>query len=758
MIGGAGNDTLNGMGGIDTLTGGAGDDTYYVDSTDVVTEATSEGTDIVFSSVNHTLAANVERLTLEGTAISGTGNTLDNVLSGNDVNNTLSAGAGNDWLIGGIGADVLIGSTGDDWYFVDNVGDTATEAASAGTDSVFSSVGYTLLDNVENLLLSGVENLNGTGNASVNTLTGNSGNNILDGKAGADTALGGLGDDLYLVDNVSDVVTENASEGVDAVWSTANLTLANNVENGLLVNGTAATLTGNTLNNWLVGNTNANVIAAGAGDDTLDGGTGADTLTGGAGNDTYYVDNAGDVVTEALDEGTDAVFSTVNYTLTANVEDLTLTGSAITGTGNALNNKITGTSAVNTLVGGLGNDVLDGGAGADILNGGDGDDAYVVDNAGDAITETTGTDVVFTSLTYSLAGKAIENLWLTGTAAVNGTGNTSNNWIIGNNAVNVLTGDAGNDTLNGMGGIDSMIGGLGDDTYYVDDTADVVTEAASAGTDVVYSATNYTLATNVENLVLEGTNSVAGIGNTLNNSLTGNAAVNWMNGAAGDDILDGGASADWLIGGAGNDTFFVDNTDDLLTELAAEGTDLVKSSASNYALAAEVENLTLIGTAAINGKGNLLANTLTGNDASNTLDGLAGADVLAGGLGSDTYAFGRGYGADGITENDATAGTSDLLSFGADIAVDQLWFRHVGNNLEITVIGTSDVVTVNNWYAGAANHVEQFRTSNGSLLLDSAVENLVSAMASLSATPPAQTTLPASYQTSLAPVFAANWH
>ncbi|OBQ29546.1 MAG: furin, partial [Anabaena sp. MDT14b] len=178
---------------------------------------------------------------------------------------------------------------------------------------------------------------------------------------------------------------------------------------------------------------------------------------------------------------------------------LTLTETtAINGTGNALNNSITGNAADNVLTGGLGNDTLDGGAGADTMIGGLGNDSYYVDSTVDSTADiiienlNEGTDSVFSIINYTL-GNNLENLTLTGTTAISGTGNALNNSITGNARANLLTGGLGNDTLNGGAGADTMIGGLGNDSYYVDSTADIITENLNEGTDSVFSIINYTL-------------------------------------------------------------------------------------------------------------------------------------------------------------------------------------------------------------------------------------------------------------------------
>ena len=540
----------------------------------------------------------------------------NSTLQGLGGDDTLYGNDGNDILDGGAGNDYLSGNTGNDTYIVDNAGDIVVENADEGTDTVKSSVTYTLSDNVENLTLTGTAGRNGTGNALDNLLIGNSGNNVLDGGIGADTMTGGAGNDTYIVDNTGDVVTENANEGIDTVQSSITYILGENIEKLTLTGTDALDGTGNALNNTLTGNAANNI---------LDGSTGADTMIGGLGNDTYVVDNAGDVVkeTSVLSSEIDTVLSSITYTLGSKLENLTLTGtSAINGTGNNLNN---------TLAGNNENNVLNGGAGADQLLGGLGNDTYVVDNIDDVITENLdeGIDTIQSSVTYTLSDN-VDNLTLTGTAGRNGTGNSLDNLLIGNSGNNVLDGGIGADT---------MMGGLGNDTYIVDNTGDMVTENANEGTDRVQSSITYTLGDNIEKLTLTGTDALDGTGNALANTLAGNEA---------DNVLDGSTGADIMKGGAGNDTYVVDSSGDVVSEKANEGTDTVQSSIT-LTLSTNVENLTLTGTSAINGTGNSLSNTLIGNSEDNVLNGGAGADQLLGGLGNDTYVVDNVN--DVITEN-----------------------------------------------------------------------------------------------------------
>ncbi|UCV05668.1 beta strand repeat-containing protein [Dechloromonas denitrificans] len=634
------------------------------------------------------ITVSVQNLTLNGTTGADTlnGGAGNDTLNGQAGNDTLNGAAGNDILNGGTGNDTMVGASGNDTYVVDSATDVVTEALNEGTDLVQTSVTYTLAANVENLTLTGTTAINGTGNALDNVLTGNSanntltggnGNDTLDGGTGNDTMVGGLGDDVYVVNVSTDVVTEAASAGNDTVQSSVTLTLASNVENLVLTGTSAINGTGNTLNNVLTGNSAAN---------TLSGGTGADTMIGGAGNDTYVVDSTGDVVTENLNEGTDLVQSSVTTTLSANVENLTLTGTtAINGTGNALDNLLTGNSANNTLTGGDGNDTLDGGTGNDTMVGGLGNDTYVVNVSTDVVTEAAGAgnDTVQSGVTLTLAAN-VENLTLTGTTAINGTGNVLDNVLTGNSANNTLTGGDGNDTLDGGTGNDTMVGGLGDDVYVVNVSTDVVTEAASAGNDTIQSAVTLTLTSNVENLVLTGTTAINGTGNTLSNLVRGNTAINTLNGGTGNDILEGG------------------DGNDILTDTA--------------------------GTALFNGGSG--ADTLTGGASAEVFLGGLGNDTYTTAAGNDTILFNKGDGQDTF----ATGGTgSDVISLGGGITYADLVFTKATNDL-VLKIGATDQITFKDWYIGTpskpvaklqmiAEAMADFAAGGADPLKDQKVEN-----------------------------------
>ncbi len=425
-----------------------------------------------------------------------------------------------------------------------------------------------------------------------------------------------------VVDNAGDVVVELAGEGTDTVQSSIFYVLDGTLENLTLAGGAAIDGTGNDGDNLIAGNGVANSLTGGSGNDTLNGG-GADTLVGGVGNDLYVDDNPGDVVIELADEGTDTVQASASHTLSAHFENLVLTGgAAIYGTGNGLDNAITGNGAANR---------LDGGGGADTLIGGTGDDTYVVDDAGDVVTEAAGqgTDTVETGLSAYTLGANLENLAFTGSGDFAGTGNGLDNAITGGVGNDTLDGGAGADTLVGGVGDDVLADGSGDDVYVVDDAGDIVVEAAGEGVDLVRTDLSaLTLAANVENLTYTGTDSFAGTGNDLANVITGDI---------GSDTLDGGISADTLVGGSGDDVYVVDDAGDVVVEDAGEGVDLVRTGLSTLTLAANVQNLAYTGTAGFAGTGNGLANVIVGGIGNDTLDSAVGVDTLTGGTGGDRF-------------------------------------------------------------------------------------------------------------------------
>ncbi len=512
LIGGDGNSTLDGKAGADTMYGNLGDDTYYVDNiNDVVIEDYNEGIDTVRATVAYTLSDNVENLIIVSGAVAGTGNALDNYLTGSASANVLYGLGGNDTLDGAGGTDTLIGGLGDDTYIMATTGDVITENAGEGNDTILAGLTFSLANyaNVENLTLTGIGNFNATGNALDNILTGNGGNNTLNGGLGADALSGGMGNDTYIFDNAGDTAFENAGGGTDTLQSSISVSLVPaNIEIVTLTGSAAIDATGNAGVNTITGNSGVNILHGGDGDDTLDGGAGGnDTLYGeggndvlyssaagatmfggdgndimsggygteimygGAGNDTFAVYNATDTIVENQGEGIDTVISIISYTLTDNIENLTLNvygGGAVNGTGNDLDNLFYGSTGKNILTGLDGNDTFYGLGGNDTFIGGNGNDTYYVDTVAVATIENAGegTDTIYSSVTLSLALRDnVENLTLLGTGALKATGNALDNVLIGNSGNNTLDGGAGADTLYGDAGNDRLIGGADNDTF-----------------------------------------------------------------------------------------------------------------------------------------------------------------------------------------------------------------------------------------------------------------------------------------------------
>ena len=457
-----------------------------------------------------------------------------------------------------------------------------------------------------------------------------------------------LGADDYLISRLD----PNNRDAGDVNLSASNV---NNFVVG--EQGVNDIITGGSANDLIFGGTGNNDLVGGLGDDLLVGETGsddldsrlnaagddfedalgADTMVGGAGDDTYGVDDLLDVVVESANQGTDTVqtfMAALSLENMANVENLTYMGidaDQFLGTGNVLNNVITGGQLADTLSGLGGNDTLQGGLGADTMTGGDGSDVYEVDEAGDVVVETstltTDIDRVESDISYVL-GANVENLDLNGADAdINGTGNALNNIINGNDGVNQLFGGGGNDTLNGFDGNDLIDGGAGDDTI-------------NGGND--------------------SDNIIGGAGNDTINVGSGNDTIRYTASGFGADII---TNFD-ATGGTATTQDRIDLSALGITAANLATRVIESTSGGNTILTVRDANLATIGTIQINGISNAnidasdyilaapppaafgaptnAANTITGNAAANAINGLGGNDTLSGAGGNDVINGGEG--------------------------------------------------------------------------------------------------------------------
>lgn len=438
--GGPGDDVLDGGGGDDTLIGGPGADTLNGGS----------GMDTAsYAGALSGVFANLADASLNNNdALGDTYTSIEN-LTGTDFADTLTGDGGANILDGGAGIDAMFGGAGDDTYLIDTIGDKAYETPGQGADTVITSISYSLVGQyIENLILIGSANIDATGNSLNNTISGNDHNNRINGGAGVDIMHGGAGNDTYIVSQSGDKAFEQNGAGIDTVESSLRhySLIGQYIENLILTGSENISGNGNTLNNTIIGN---------AGDNSIDGRQGADILKGGAGNDFYYVDNIGDKVYEEKDQGYDILYSSLSYNLSGQyIESLTLKGDlSINGTGNSLDNWISGNG---------GDNIIDGGIGADMMFGHGGNDTYIVDNIGDRVNERygSGLDTIKSSITFNLAaiaGTYVEQVMLTGSSDINATGNGLANTLIGNSGNNILAGGKGHDILTGGFGNDGFL-------------------------------------------------------------------------------------------------------------------------------------------------------------------------------------------------------------------------------------------------------------------------------------------------------------
>lgn len=692
LHGHSGNDTLIGGRGNDYMAGGDGDDDYYHargDGIDTINDHSGQTTiyvsdlpleEIYFRRDETTLvirftSSTDDEIRLENyfnpsTGLASYGLTIN---YGNSQSRTFSADDLNGEVLKPTPLDdVIWGNTEDNVVL-----------GSSGADEVYGQDGNDQLNG-------GMGDDKLYGNKGSDVLRGGEGNDLLNGGLDNDTMEGGVGDDIYVVDHVQDVVTENDAAGNDTVRSSVSYTMPNHVERLELTGEAYIDATGDARANKIYGNVGNNSISGLAGDDYLDGragddflegglgndyldgGSGTDRLVGGAGDDTYVVDSANDVVIEGANEGTDTVLAHSSYTLSDHVENITLVegSSAYEAVGNALNNTMIGHSGANR---------LDGGLGADRMEGGAGNDTYVVNETGDVVVEANdgGNDTVESSMTYTL-GEHLENLTLTGSDHLNATGNAADNELRGN---------AGNNRLDGVSGEDVMHGGAGDDHYVINSVGDRVIENEGEGNDTIerHFETNLVLADNVENLIL-GDGVQTGNGNALNNQITGNEGANTLAGLAGDDVLHGLGGDDALFGGEGNDQLWGALGNDYLD--GGEGID-----------------------------------RLIGGSGDDTMNGGAGNDTYVGGAGDDKYVVDANSGSDVVNN---AGGGFDGIFFTNGVTRDRLSFKQDGNDLLIFIDDrTEPAVRVTDHFLGGDHAIDYVQPDGGNYLTTQTINQMV---------------------------------
>ena len=514
--------------------------------------------------------------------------------------------AGADTLVGGAGADALYGGTGDDLldtggngnvdYIADllvggaqndsyrlHVAAEIVELWGEGNDTVVADLSWTLGYNLEDLTLTEAAGTsNATGNILNNTLLGNSFNNVLDGRGGDNTLSGGAGNDTYVLHTDQGLIHETIYEtsGTDTIRTDGpmNLLYFTQVEN-LVLTGTGDFIA--------VGNLAANSITGNSGANELTNWASNDTLRGAAGNDTYVITDSTTRTIEVAGGGIDNVLAYANLTLSGEVENMTLGFGGLSGTGNVMDNTMTGSTGADVLAGVGGNDTLFGDDGADSLYGGNGNDLLSGDLGDDLLAGGAGVDLVrydtgsaiHINLAVSVAQNTllgldtftlIENLQ-TGSGADILRGSGLGNMLTSGSGDDDLFGAAGNDTLYGGSGADTLRADIGNDRLYGGPDADTLVFAGPTPVTV-----NLTLTTQNTGY---GTDLINGIENVTGGSgadhITGNGSVNTLLGMGGADTLEGGANLDWINGGTGTDSLSGGGDTDVFVFGTADGSDTI---------------------------------------------------------------------------------------------------------------------------------------------------------------------------------------
>ena len=622
------------------------------------------------------------------------------------------------------------------------LGDPANPAANSGDETLLdeATIGRDLNgdgDQLDTIATDANGNIRAVGDVDlgaieVQAILGSTGDDTLTGSANADTFATGSGVDVIIAGDGDDSIDGGADE--DAVSG----------------GGGNDTIEGGSGNDLLVGGAGGDLLYGGDDDDEILPGADADTVFGGPGEDTLSYVNSGTPVTVDLSDGTNNAGDAAGDQI-SEVENIIGSATASnTLTGDNAANTLDGGVANDSLSGGGGNDRLEGNGGADTLDGGPGDDIIVVDSADDVTDQAAGEgyDRVLATASVTLgdnveAGNLLGTDELSMTAASTGSwinGNAGNNTLLGLGGNDRLDGNAGDDLIDGAGGNDLLEGGLGVDTFVLSDGTDIILDfddgidlidltgfgllfsdlaATQSGANVALGHGTGTLIINSINLAdlsaadfIEPATSTPPIvtGTQGNDTLFQPAGPVEIQGLGGNDLLGAFSGAATLVGGDGNDQYYVYDVNTVITELAAEGTDLARSQV-DLTLADNIENGAVLGVGDVDLTGNSLNNFLTGSVGSNVLSGgagndrllgLSGADTLEGGTGNDIlqggtadgavdrFVFNSGDGSDLITDFELGVDLIDLTSTGLQFA--DLTITGATNALIDT--GT-DLITVN---------------------------------------------------------------
>jgi Ca2+-binding RTX toxin-like protein len=664
LNGGAGNDILNGGAGDDVLDGGAGTDTLNGnDGDDRIIATSGGGSGNTIDGGNNTIVGD----TYDASAIAGTytidistgvgqnGDTFINIenvtggsgantLIGDGNNNTLNGNGGNDTLRGGDGNDILNGGDGNDILETDQGIDTIDGGAGidtlqvgalAGAGAIIDLQAGTITHDgfsfVAGETITGIENLIGgafgdqlTGDASINNIDGNGGDDIIDGAGGNDILNGGTGTNTYSGASGSVNMNVDLTLGF-ATDSFGDMDTISNFQN----------ITGGSGDDTLSGTVGVNVINGGLGDDIINGRGGADTLDGGGGIDTYDTTGATQGVVIDLATGTVTNDGFGNAETATNFENVTGTNFNDTITGNALANDIDGNDNNDTINGLGGSDMLDGGAGIDTYDTTGATQGVVIDLATGIVTND-GFGNAETATNFEI---------------VNGTG--FNDTISGTTGVNTLNGNGGDDVLNGNAGADIINGGAGNDTF----------SAAGGGSNLVIDLSTSTVLndgfgsvdtiTSIENVIGTDQNDTI-TGSAGDNVLNGGGGIDTINGGAGNDVIDGGDDADIINAGSGQNDIIGGAGDDIITTDSAQGVDALNAT---------------------------------------TIDGGAGADTYIFTDGASGYVDITGDSSDTLNFSGVTSGvTIDLSNSGYQNVYGGLWLQ-ITNIINVITGNGNDVVT-----------------------------------------------------------------